>query len=156
LKIKVLSIGKAEKGWVQEALDIYLNRLKKVAPVVWIELDTAAGQKRQSEDALKDEAAKILRQCKPSDYLVLLDEKGQELDSVGFSVWMNKKMVSVQGDLVFVIGGAYGFHPEVKERSKELLALSKMTFTHQLVRVFFVEQLYRAFSILRNEPYHHS
>ena len=151
-----MAIGKTETGWVQDALDTYLGRLKKVAPIEWIELDAASSAKKQGEEALKEESAKILRQVKPGDFLVLLDEKGQEFDSVSFSVWMNRKMVSVQGDLVFVIGGAYGFHPEVKDRSKEKIALSQMTFTHQMVRVIFTEQLYRAFSILRNEPYHHS
>lgn len=156
MKIKVLSVGKTEKGWVLDGLEIYLGRLKKMIPLEWIELEASGIQKRQREDAMMDEANRILRHFKPGDYLVLLDEKGGEFNSVEFSGWMNKKMVTMQGDLIFVIGGAYGFHPLVKDKAKELLALSKMTYTHQMVRVIFAEQLYRAFTILRNEPYHHS
>lgn len=156
MKIKVLSVGKTEKGWVADGLEVYLARLKKVVPFEWLELEASGSQKRNGEEAMLEEGQRILRHFKPGDYLVLLDEKGLEFDSVGFSGWMNKRMVSVQGDLIFVIGGAYGFHREVKEKAREQIALSKMTFTHQMVRVIFAEQLYRAFSILRNEPYHHS
>lgn len=156
LKIRILSVGKTEKGWVGDGLEVYLSRLKKVAPVEWVELEASTNPKRQGDEAMKEEGVRILKQCKPGDYLVLLDEHGAEMDSVVFSTWMNKKMVSVQGDLIFVIGGAFGFHAEVKDKSREIISLSKMTFTHQMVRVFFAEQLYRAFSILRNEPYHHS
>jgi 23S rRNA (pseudouridine1915-N3)-methyltransferase len=153
LKIKVLAIGKTEKGWVSEALAIYLDRMKRMMPVEWVELEPAQGQR---QDGLLDETRRVMRNVKPGDYLVLLDENGGEFDSLGLATWMNKRMVSVQGDLVFVIGSAYGFHQELKDKAREKLSLSKLTFTHQMVRVIFAEQLYRCFTILRNDPYHHS
>ncbi|MBK9320724.1 MAG: 23S rRNA (pseudouridine(1915)-N(3))-methyltransferase RlmH [Bacteroidetes bacterium] len=102
------------------------------------------------------EAVKILASIKSNDYVVLLDEKGKQYSSEEFAIWLNRKFVSIQEDIVFVIGGPYGFHDSVKARSSEKLALSEMTFTHQMVRIFFAEQLYRAMTILKNEPYHHS
>ncbi len=156
LKIKVIAIGKTGKGWVSEGLDTYILRLKKVVGIEWIELEASTNTKKSGEEGLKEEMAKLLRQVKPGDYLVLLDEKGTQFTSLSFSHWLGKKMVSIQGDLVFIIGGAYGFHEEIRKKAKEQISLSGMTFTHQMVRIFFAEQLYRGFTILRNEPYHHS
>ena len=107
------------------------------------------------EAMLAEEYKKVNQVLKKSDYIVLLDEGGKEFSSLKFSEWMNKKFVSVNSDLVFIVGGAFGFHPELKERASESISLSKMTFTHQMARLFFTEQLYRAMTILKNEPYHH-
>ncbi|EOZ92054.1 LSU m3Psi1915 methyltransferase RlmH [Indibacter alkaliphilus LW1] len=97
----------------------------------------------------------ILKKIQPSDQVILLDEDGKQHSSVGFSELLQKKMNAGLKQLIFVIGGPYGFSEAVYERSDGKISLSKMTFSHQMVRVFFIEQLYRAFTILRNEPYHH-
>ena len=97
----------------------------------------------------------ILSNVASGDFLVLLDERGSELSSIEFSKWMEKKMVAGMRQLIFVIGGPYGFSKSVYERANGLVSLSKLTFSHQMVRLIFVEQLYRAMTIIKNEPYHH-
>ncbi len=139
-----------------EGLTEYKNRLKRYLVVEFIEVVLNSSNKKKPKDVLEEEKVKIFSQIKAGDYLVLLDENGIVYSSEEFSKWLNKKFVSIQGDLIFVVGGAYGFHDELKERSNEQISLSKMTFTHQMVRVVFTEQLYRAMTILKNEPYHHS
>lgn len=134
----------------------YTNRLKRYLTIDFAEVEISALSKKKPQDIVEEESAKILSMVKPGDYVVLLDEKGVSFSSEDFSKWLNKKFVSIQGDLFFVIGGAYGFHATLKDRANEKLALSEMTFTHQMVRVIFAEQLYRAMTILKNEPYHHS
>ncbi len=121
-----------------------------------LEIDVPLNVKRSKQEILSEEAGRIINGIRPSDYVVLLDEKGENYSSQSFAVWLNKKFVSVQGDIVFIIGGPYGFHESVIARSSEKLSLSEMTFTHQMIRVFFTEQLYRAMTILKNEPYHHA
>ena len=106
-------------------------------------------QQRQAEGAL------ILKQLQPGDTVVLLDERGKEFRSIEFAEWMERKQHTVGKRLVFVVGGPYGFSPEVYARANEQLSLSRMTFSHQMVRLFFVEQIYRAQTIIRGEPYHH-
>ena len=106
-------------------------------------------QQKQKEGDL------ILSKLNPTDVLILLDENGKQLDSVGFSQYLQKHMNSGIKQLVFVIGGPYGFSPEVYQKANGKLSLSKMTFSHQMIRLFVIEQLYRGFTILRNEPYHH-
>ena len=101
------------------------------------------------------EGEQILRQLQESDHVVLLDEHGQELRSIEFATWISKKQQAVSRRLVFVIGGPYGFSPTIYQRANEKLSLSKMTFSHQMVRMIFIEQLYRAFTILKGEQYHH-
>jgi 23S rRNA (pseudouridine1915-N3)-methyltransferase len=156
LKIKTIFINKTLPGWVTEGLSEYKSRLKRYLAIEFIEVVLNSSSKKKAKDVLEEEKLKIFSQIKPGDYLVLLDEKGEEYSSEEFSKWLNKKFVSIQGDLIFVVGGAYGFHDELKVRANELISLSKMTFTHQMVRVVFTEQLYRAMTILKNEPYHHS
>ena len=101
------------------------------------------------------EGEQILRQLQESDHVVLLDEHGLELRSIEFATWISKKQQAVSRRLVFVIGGPYGFSPTIYQRANEKLSLSKMTFSHQMVRMIFIEQLYRAFTILKGEQYHH-
>lgn len=113
-------------------------------------------RKNLSEKEQKtEEGNMILKTLQSSDYIVLLDDKGKQYSSVELARFMEKKMHSVPKRLVFVIGGPYGFSSEIYERANEKLSLSKLTFTHQMVRVVFAEQLYRAMTILNNEPYHH-
>jgi 23S rRNA (pseudouridine1915-N3)-methyltransferase len=156
LKVRTIFINKTLAGWVSEGLDEYKSRLKRYLAVEFIELVFNSSSKKKANDVLEEEKVKIFSQVKPGDYLILLDENGTEYSSEDFAKWLNKKFVSVQGDLVFVVGGAYGFHDDLKKRANEIISLSKMTFTHQMVRVVFTEQLYRAMTILKNEPYHHS
>ena len=141
---------------MKEGLTEYKSRLKRYLSIEFIELEMGSSAKRKVQEILDEESVKILSFVKSSDHLILLDEHGANLSSEGFANWLNKKFVSIQGDLIFVVGGAYGFHSDLKERANEQLALSSMTFTHQMVRVIFAEQLYRAMTILKNEPYHHS
>lgn len=103
----------------------------------------------------KQEGEKLLKWLQPSDYVVLLDDKGKQYSSVEFAGYLEKKSFSAAKRLIFVVGGPYGFSEEVRERANETVSLSKMTFTHQMVRMVFTEQLYRAMTILQNEPYHH-
>ena len=156
MKIKILFVNKTVGSWVKEGLSEYKSRLKRYLSVEFIELEMGSSAKRKVQEVVEEESTKILSYVKSGDHLVLLDENGSNLSSEGFANWLNKKFVSIQGDLIFVVGGAYGFHSDLKERANEQLALSSMTFTHQMVRVIFAEQFYSAMTILKNEPYHHS
>jgi len=156
LKVKIIFVNRTASGWVKEGLNDYVKRLKRYLGVDYFEVEISSISKKNVQVILEEEAVKVMAFVKPGDHVILLDEQGLKLSSEGFSVWLNKKFVSIQGDLIFVIGGAYGFHKSLKERASEKLSLSDMTFTHQMVRVIFVEQLYRAMTILKNEPYHHS
>lgn len=137
-------------------MDIYRSRLQRYISFESLEIPLPATGKNQEEKQLQAEAEKLLAVLKPGDWLVLLDDKGQLFSSEELAIWMNKKFVSLSGDLIFAIGGAYGFHSSVIARANEKISLSRLTFTHQMVRVIFLEQLYRAMTILKNEPYHHS
>lgn len=155
LKINIIVINKTDSSWLREGIEIYMERLKRYLKVEMKEIEIHSQSKKSKEDVLAEEASKMMNLIKSSDYVVLLDENGKTFSSEGFATWLNKKFVSVHGDIVFIIGGPYGFHASVKARSSELLSLSAMTFTHQMVRLIFSEQLYRAMTILKNEPYHH-
>lgn len=151
-----MQVGKTNNGWVKEGISEYLNRLSNYIPFEVKDLEINSVKNKSKESLMMEEGKKILAAIKPGDYVVLLDEGGKLYNSEDFAVWVNKKFAGISNDLVFVIGGAYGFHDEVKVRSNEKLSMSPMTFTHQMIRLIFVEQLYRAMTILKNEPYHHS
>lgn len=156
MKVRLLQVGKTNGGWVKDGISEYLSRLSNYIPfeVKDIEINSL---KHKSKDVLMlEEGKKILGSIKPGDYVVLLDEGGKLFNSEDFAKWVNKKFAGISNDLVFVIGGAYGFHENVKARANEIISMSPMTFTHQMIRLIFVEQLYRAMTILKNEPYHHS
>lgn len=156
MKISLLCISKTTEAYLQEGIRIYENRLQHYCKYQRIEIPDLKNSKNLSFDQQKQkEAELILAKISPSDFVVLLDENGKELDSVQFSKELNKWMNQSTAHVVFVIGGPYGFHASVYERANLKLSLSKLTFSHQMVRLFFTEQLYRAFSILRGEPYHH-
>ena len=141
---------------MQDGIAIYENRLQHYCKFQRVEIPDLKNSKNLSFDQQKQkEAELILAKISPSDFVVLLDENGKELDSVQFSQELNKWMNQSTAHVVFIIGGPYGFHASVYERANLKLSLSKLTFSHQMVRLFFTEQLYRAFSILRGEPYHH-
>jgi len=134
---------------------VFTKRLKHYCKfeIVQLELPTKL-KSSDSETIKKNEGELLLKKITPTDFIILLDEKGKEYSSVEFANFISKKSVH-ESSLTFVIGGAYGFSNEVYERANAKLSLSKMTFSHQLIRLIFAEQLYRAFTIIKGEPYHH-
>jgi len=156
MTIKLLAIGKTDSKLLQQLISEYENRLKHYVRFKIETIPDIKNAKNLSEVQQKEkEGEQILKKLSPTDILVLLDEKGKHFSSIDFSKFLQKKMNSGIKQLVFVIGGPYGFSDTVYEKSQGMLSLSKMTFSHQMVRLFVVEQVYRAFTILRNEPYHH-
>ena len=156
MTIKLLAIGKTDNKQLQALIDDYQKRLGFYVKFEFEIIPDLKKAKNLSEDQQKQkEGELILNKLNPTDVLILLDENGKQLDSVGFSNYLQKHMNSGIKQLVFVIGGPYGFSSEVYQKANGKLSLSKMTFSHQMIRLFVIEQLYRGFTILRNEPYHH-
>lgn len=156
MKISFITVGKTDMTWVRQGLDMYVSRLKHYAPFELVEIPELKNVSALTRDQIKvKEGELVLKALKPSDDLVLLDEHGRELRSIEFAKYLEDKMISSGRDIVFVVGGAYGFSPEVYSRANGKISLSKMTFSHQIVRTIFAEQLYRAFTIIKGEPYHH-
>lgn len=156
MKITLLTVGKTDVPWVREGLLLYTGRLSHYVNFILSEIPELKKVSSLSEEQIKQkEGELVLRMLKPSDNVILLDEHGREFRSLEFSSFIADKMSKEGRDIVFVIGGAYGFSKEVYQRADGMLSLSKMTFSHQMVRTVFTEQLYRAFTIMRGEPYHH-
>ena len=156
MKISLILIGKTDDSYIKEGFDKFQKRLKHYARFEVITIPDIKNSKNLSEAQQKSkEAELILSKVSNGDLLVLLDEKGKEFSSVAFSQYLQKKMLAATKHLIFVIGGPYGFDETVYQRANEKIALSKMTFSHQMVRLIFIEQIYRAFTILKGEPYHH-
>ena len=153
MKLRVISISKDDNEKTGELFSDYVNRLKHYIPFETLNIKP---QKASSPaEQQRSDASLLLKKLLPDEYVVLLDERGKQLNSVQLSDFITKNLNSSKRSLVFVVGGAYGFDQTVYERSNELLSLSKMTLPHQLAKVLLAEQLYRAFTILRNEKYHH-
>jgi 23S rRNA (pseudouridine1915-N3)-methyltransferase len=152
LKLRILWVGKSREAWVKEAVAEYTGRIKHYAPLELCEVRDEKGA--EAEEMRRRECERMEKQVPPGAVLVLLDERGEQMDSPALAAFIGKQRDCGTGEMVFAIGGAYGFSEEFRRRGR-LLALSKMTFTHQMVRVFLLEQVYRAFTILNNEPYHH-
>lgn len=156
MKITLLVIGKTTTASIASGINDYAARVNRYIPFDIQTLPDARASKSMTEAKQKEAEGKlILGALKPGDRLVLLDERGQELTSRQFSEMIERRAQTVAKRLVFAVGGPYGFSEEVYARADEKLSLSKMTFPHELVRLFFVEQLYRAQTISRGEPYHH-
>ncbi len=156
MKIKLICVGKTTSSYLIEGENEYLKRLKHYNSVEKIEIPELKNAKKMGQSEIKkQEGNLILSKIDTSDYLILLDENGQEFNSISFSKFIQKRMNAGGKSIVFIIGGAYGFSNEVYNRAQSRLALSKMTFSHQMVRLFFLEQLYRSFTILKGQPYHH-
>ncbi len=156
MKIKLLAIGKTDDKNLQLLVQKYQNRLKHYIKFDLEIIPDLKNAKNLSEAEQKDrEGELILSRITGTDQLILLDDKGESFSSVGFSKFMQKKMHTGIKQLVLVIGGPYGFSENVYQKAQGRLSFSKMTFSHQMIRLFVVEQIYRAFTILRNEPYHH-
>lgn len=157
LKITLIAVGKTEDKYLIEGIEKYLNRLKHYINFNILVIPELKNTKNLTEAQQKNKEAELIqKQINPTDVVVLLDEKGKKHTSVSFSSYINKQMIGSVQNLVFIIGGPYGFDEAIYKRSNNSLSLSDMTFSHQMVRLFFVEQLYRAFTILKNEPYHHA
>lgn len=156
MNIELIVVGKTDSKEVSALVDMYTKRINFYNRFNITHIPDIRNSKNLSESQQKTaEGEAILRLIDDSDRVVLLDEKGSEFRSVEYAEWLQKRMNSGIKRLVFVIGGPYGFSPEVYSRSNEKISLSKMTFSHQIIRAIFTEQLYRAFSILHNSPYHH-
>ncbi len=156
MKITLLTVGKTDKDWVKEGLDIYVSRLKHYIPFSIVEIPELKNVSALSKDQIKTrEGELILKNVRPTDDLILMDERGKQYTSVELARVLQDKISYIGKDIVFVIGGAYGFSEAVYNRADSKISLSKMTFSHQMVRAIFAEQIYRAFTIMRGEPYHH-
>jgi len=156
MNIKLIAIGKTDNKALQQLMDDYMKRLSHYVKFEMDVIPDIKNVKNLSEAQQKEkEGELILSKLTATDQLILLDENGKSLSSVGFSEELQKKMNSGIKTLVFVIGGPYGFSEAVYSKAQGKVSLSAMTFSHQMVRLFFIEQVYRAFTILRNEPYHH-
>ena len=156
MKVALVLVGKTVNKHFVELIDEYAGRVKHYISFDIITIPELKNTKSLSADQQKQQEGElILKQMQAGDHVVLLDEHGKEFRSVEFSSYMEQKMQTVNKRLVFVIGGPYGFSPDVYAKANEKISLSKMTFSHQMVRLIFVEQLYRAMTIMRGEPYHH-
>lgn len=156
MKITLLTVGKTDRDWVRQGLEIYVSRLRHYIPFTLTEIPELKNVSALSKDQIKvKEGELILRNLKSSDDVILLDEHGKEYTSVQLAGILQGKINYECKDIVFVIGGAYGFSDAVYTRANSKISLSKMTFSHQMVRTIFTEQLYRAFTIMKGEPYHH-
>lgn len=156
MEIKLLCIGKTHSAYIAEGLEEYIKRVNKYSKFgVSIIPDIKNSASLSAEQRKTDEGKLILQQILPTDWIILLDEKGKEYTSEEFAVqwqnWFNRGPKQI----VAIVGGPYGFSKDVYERANAKIALSKMTFSHEMVRLFFAEQLYRSFTIIKNEPYHH-
>lgn len=155
MKVTLLTVGKTDVAWVKQGLTLYSERLAHYVPFCVTEIPELKKVSSLSRDQIKQrEGELILKAVKPADDVVLLDERGKQYSSLEWADVIGKKLVAGK-DIVFVIGGAYGFSEAVYQRANGSVSLSKMTFSHQMVRTIFTEQLYRAFTILKGEPYHH-
>lgn len=156
MKIELAVIGKTSIGYLKQGIDEYIKRLKHYVPFEIKYIDDIKNTKNISEDQQKrTEGAKILSLLDKSDFVVLLDEHGKEYTSIQYSSYIQKRMLSGAKKAVFVIGGPYGFSQEVYDRANDKISFSKMTFNHEMIRLIFTEQLYRAYTIINHEPYHH-
>lgn len=156
MKATLIVVGKTVSKELTLLIDDYASRLTHYLPFDIITIPELKNTKSLSAEQQKTaEGELILKQLQGGDYVVLLDEHGAERRSVDFAVWVEKRHQTVSKRLVFIIGGPYGFSPAVYDKAHEKISLSKMTFSHQMIRLIFVEQLYRAMTIIKNEPYHH-
>ena len=156
MKITLLTVGKTDMDWVKQGLEMYRARLVHYIPFTVTEIPELKGVSAMSQEQIKNrEGELILRNLRESDDVILLDERGKRFRSVDWARHLEQRIAHARGDIVFVTGGSYGFSKPVYDRAASSLSLSDMTFSHQLVRLIFVEQLYRAFTIMRGEPYHH-
>ncbi len=153
MKLRVLWVGKTQQEWVRSGIEEYAGRIRRYCP---LEISEAREEKASRQETMRErECERLLKLVPKGSRLVLLDEKGTELSSTEFAALIGRSRDGGVGELAFAVGGAYGFSASFRERSDAIISLSRMTFTHQMVRIFLLEQLYRGFTILNREPYHH-
>jgi 23S rRNA (pseudouridine1915-N3)-methyltransferase len=156
MKITLIAIGKTDDTYIIEGINKYLKRIKHYIKFDIVVIPDIKKTKNLPEQEQKSKEAELfLKHLQSQDVVVLLDEKGTEISSTHFADFLNKKMIGSVQNLVFLIGGPYGFDASINKRANHKISLSRMTFSHQMVRLFFVEQIYRAYTILKGEPYHH-
>lgn len=156
MKIQLIVVGKTSASYINTGIDNYIGRLKHYVPFEIKTIADIRNTRRLSEEQqCRAEGDLILASFQPGDYVVLLDERGTEFSSREFARFIEKRISTLSRNLVFVVGGPYGFSDAVYDRADDRISLSRMTFSHEMVRLFFVEQVYRAMTILRGEPYHH-
>lgn len=156
MKVILLAIGKTDSPALEGLISHYSKRIGHYLPFeLKVIPDVRRSQKTNAEQQRQSEGREILSTLQTGDRLILLDERGKSLSSIEFADFFERRMLASDKRLVFVIGGPYGFAPEVYQRADEQLSLSRMTFSHQMIRLFITEQIYRAMTILRGEPYHH-
>lgn len=156
MKIALLQVGKTAEKYLTEGISIFEGRLRKYAVFEIFTIPDIRNTRNMTATELKArEGDKILKFFKNDDYIVILDDKGKEFSTIEFSSWIEKTMILQKKRLVFVIGGAWGFSDEVYKKADMRLSLSRLTFSHQMVRLLFLEHLYRTFTVIKGEPYHH-
>ena len=156
MKIVLIAVGKIKQDYLITGILDYKKRLKRYIDFDIIEIPKLKKTNNLIKSQISEKEGKlILKELQENDYVILLDQKGVTVDSLGFANLLNKYKEITNKKIVFIIGGAYGFSKEIYKRSNKVLSFSSMTFTHQMIRLFFLEQLYRGFSILSNQPYHH-
>lgn len=157
MKVELWAIGKTNETYLEKGIDIYRKRLRHYLKFNFVIIPDIKKAGKLSAKQLKNkEAEAVLQRLKPGDFLLLLDENGQQYTSEGFARFLNHQLQLSHRRIIFVIGGAFGFAPELYQQASVQLSLSKMTFSHQMIRLFFVEQLYRGMTILNNEKYHNA
>ncbi|MBQ2521154.1 MAG: 23S rRNA (pseudouridine(1915)-N(3))-methyltransferase RlmH [Bacteroidales bacterium] len=155
MKVTLLTVGKTDVPWVRQGVELYAARLSHYIKFGIVEIPELKGVSALDEAQIKEKEGKLILKAAGDARMVLLDERGKEFRSLEFAAWLQDAMGRGGRDLVFVVGGAYGFSKEVYDRASALISLSRMTFSHQMIRAIFTEQLYRACTILKGEPYHH-
>ncbi len=155
MEIQLITIGKTSIPFVKQGIEIYSKRLTRYIKFSLRELPDIKNSRNMPESRQKEEGSQILSSVSQGDTVVLLDERGKEFTSVEFASFIEKRMAAGGKRLVFVVGGPYGFSDEVYSRADFKVSLSRMTFNHEMVRLFFTEQLYRGMTIIKGEPYHH-
>jgi len=156
MRIKFVLVGRTDQTWLNMGIDEYLSRIRKYIPFEIILINNIKNRAKMPEQMIKKmEGEKILEKISEKDIVILLDERGKSFTSKEFAIFIQKQISSGTRNIIFVSGGAYGFSEEVYARKNFMVSLSDLTFSHQMVRLIFAEQLYRALTIINNEPYHH-
>jgi len=156
VKVIFIQVGETDQAYLREGISIFETRIRHYIPLQVITIQERKGAVKKGIEQLKEsEGERILSNCKQGDYVILLDERGDQFGSREFAIFMQKQMVAGLKRILIISGGAYGVSRKVYERSDRVLSVSKMTFSHQMIRLIFFEQLYRAMTILKGDPYHH-
>jgi 23S rRNA (pseudouridine1915-N3)-methyltransferase len=156
MKIALLQTGKTSEKYLTEGITVFEERLRKYSAFeIFTVPDIRNTRNMAAQEQIIKEGEQILRFLRLDDYLVILDRKGKEFSTLEFSSWLEKMFMVQKKRILFVIGGAWGFSEEIRKKADMSLSLSRLTFSHQIVRLLFLEQLYRAFTVIKGEPYHH-